>query len=391
MTVGALLATTSHWFSLLEEGNEICAVFYDYRKAFDSVPHRPLLNKLKSLDVSCHILRWVADYLTSRSQCVVVEGDNSDVTQVLSGVPQGSVLGPLLFLIYIDEISSIPLSSGSSRVIYADDVCIYRPISSCSDFRYVQEDVETVEEWSAENFLNLNPSKCKYMLISRKRIPNVPDVPLLLGNCPLQRVSVFKYLGVLLSEDMSWSPHVQTVCSRAKKVLGLLYRKFYNYSSTDTLTQLYVSLVRPHLEYACPVWAPHLVKDVRAIEDVQKFACKMATHNWNSSYQDLLQLTELPTLERRRLDLKLGQLFKIIHNFCYFPEGIINLREQTPLLTNTRFLHPLFLHQPLAHTNSFQYSFVPHTSSVWNSLPFSIVNASSFNIFKHNIQNYNFQ
>ena len=141
------------------------------------------------------------------------------------------------------------------------------------------------------------------------------------------------------------------VCSRAKKVLGLLYWRFYNHLSTDALIQLYVSLLRPHLEYAYPVWAPHLVKDVRAIEDVQKFACKMATHNWNSSYQDLLQLTELPTLERRRLDLKLGQLFKIIHNFCYFPEGIINLREQTPLLTNTRFFHPHYLHQPLAHTN----------------------------------------
>lgn len=125
------------------------------------MPHRPLINKLKSLDVSCHVLRWVADHLTSRSQCVVVEGDGSGIAQVLSGVPQGSVLGPLLFLIYIDELSSIPLSPESGRVIYADDLCIYRPISSCNNFRFVQEDIEVVEEWSMENFLNLNPSKCK--------------------------------------------------------------------------------------------------------------------------------------------------------------------------------------------------------------------------------------
>ena len=156
--------------------------FFDCRKAFNSVPHRPLLNK--SLDVSCHVLRWVADYLTSRSQCVVVEGDRSDVTQVLSGVPQGSVLGPLLFLIYIDEISSISLSPESSRVIYADDVCVYRPRSSCRDFRYMQNDIEAVEEWSIENFLNLNPSKCKYMLISRKRTPSMPEGSLLLGTSP---------------------------------------------------------------------------------------------------------------------------------------------------------------------------------------------------------------
>ena len=228
------------------------------------------------------------------------------------------------------------------------------------------------------------------MLISRKRIPNIPEGPLLLDSCPLQRVNIFKYLGVLLSQDMSWSPHVQTICSRAKKVLGLLYRKFYSCSSTDTLTQLYVSLVRPHLEYACPVWAPHTAKDIHAIESVQKFACKMATHNWNSSYHDLLLLTELPTLERRRLELKLGQLFKIVHNLCYFPEEIVKFREQTPLLSNTRSLHPLYLHQPRAHTNSFHFSFVPHTCSLWNSLPFNIVNASSFSIFKHKLKNYNF-
>ena len=107
-----------------------------------------------------------------------------------------------------------------------DDVCIYTLITSCSDFRYVQEDVETVERWSTENFLNLNPSKCKYMLIARKWIPSVPDGPLLLGNCPLQRVDVFRYLGVLPSQDMSWPPHIPTVCSRANKVLGLLIESF---------------------------------------------------------------------------------------------------------------------------------------------------------------------
>ena len=327
----------------------------------------------------------------SRSQCVVVEGDQSGTAEVLSGVPQGSVLGPLLFLIYIDEISSVSLSPESSRVIFADDVCIYRPISSCGDFRYVQDDIEVVKEWSIENFLNLNPSKCKYMLISRKRTPSMPDEPLVLGDLPLQRVDAFKYLGVLLSQDMSWSSHVQATCSKAKKVLGLLYWKFYGCSNTNTLIQLYISLVRPHLEYACPVWAPHMAKDIHAIESVQKFACRMATHNWNLGYHELLSMTELPTLEKRGLELKLGQLFKIVHNLCFFPEDIVKLREQTPLLSNTRSLHSLYLHQPRAHTNSYFYSFVPHTCSYWNSLPFETVNAPSYNVFKRNIQSYNFR
>ena len=205
--------TGSHSWKLEKK---ICAVFYGYRKAFDSIPHRPLLGKLKSLDVNSHVLQWIADYLTSRTQCVVVKGDRSSTAKVLSGVPQGSILGPLLFLIYINEINSVSLSPESSRVVYADDVCIYRPISSCRDFIYVQDDIEAVEALSIENFLNLNPLKCKYMLISRKRTPSTPDEPLVLTDLPLQKVDAFKYLGVLLSQDLSWSPHVQAICSKAK-------------------------------------------------------------------------------------------------------------------------------------------------------------------------------
>ena len=106
-TTSALLSTTSHWFELLEAGKYICAIFFDYRKAFDTVPHRPLLQKLISLNVNRLLIQWIADYLTSRTQQVVIEGESSMVKHVLSGVPQGSVLGPLLFLIYIDEVGTI--------------------------------------------------------------------------------------------------------------------------------------------------------------------------------------------------------------------------------------------------------------------------------------------
>ena len=133
-----------------------------------------------------------------------------------------------------------------------------------------------------------------------------------------------------------------------------------------------------------------MAKDINAMENVQKFACRMATHKWNLAYNDLISLAKLSTLEGRRLEFKLGQLFEIVHNLCFFPEDIVKLKEQTPLLSNTRSLHPLYLHQPRAHTNSYQYSFVPHTCSVWNSLTFDTVNASSLNVFRHNIMSYNY-
>ena len=389
-TVSALLSTTTDWFSILETGNEICAIFFDYRKAFDSVPHRPLLNKLISLDLDPFILHWIADYLTARHQYVVVDGVKSSAVHVLSGVPQGSVLGPLLFLIYINDVNNLSLSPGACNVIFADDVCIYRSISCSTDYEYVQHDITAMEQWSADNFLTLNPSKCKYMLISRKRSPTLPNVPLLLHNLPLSKVSTFKYLGILLSDSLSWSPHIHAICSKARQILGLLYRKFYNFSNSDTLIQLYISLVRPHLEYASPVWSPHLTKDIQALERVQTFACKMVSHNWKANYQELLSLVDIPTLERRRLELKLGHLFKIIHNLCFFPQGVILPREQTPLICSTRSTHSLPLIQPFARTNSYLYSFVPHTVSYWNLLPQELVNAPSLSTFKSKLHTHNF-
>ena len=228
------------------------------------------------------------------------------------------------------------------------------------------------------------------MLISRKRSPTLPDIPLLLDKLPLCQVDTFKYLGILLSEDLSWSPHINAICSKARQVLGLLYRRFYNFSNTDTLIQLYTSLVRPHLEYACPVWAPHLTKDIQALESVQAFACKMATHNWKANYQELQSLIDIPTLERRRLELKLGHLFKIVHNLCFSPQGVFELREQIPLLSITRSAHSLSLVQPFARTNSYLYSFVPNTVSHWNSLPQELVNAPSFKLFKSKLHEHEF-
>jgi len=132
-TVCALLSVTHDWFAELECGREICAVFFDYRKAFDSVPHLPLLEKLENLHFNKPILEWVTDYLTGRFQNVVVNGESSRLAPVISGVPQGSVLGPLLFLIYINDLSEISLCQGAKITLYADDVLLYRTINSPDD------------------------------------------------------------------------------------------------------------------------------------------------------------------------------------------------------------------------------------------------------------------
>ena len=129
----------------------------------------------------------------------------------------------------------------------------YKPILQPSDFLAIQEDVSRVEEWSTTSSLSLNPIKCKYMIISRKAAPLQPESALILNGHILNQVDVYKYLGILLSKDLSWSPHVDGICSKARKILSLLYRRFYKFSNSGTIRQLYTSLVRPHLEYACHV------------------------------------------------------------------------------------------------------------------------------------------
>ena len=124
---------------MLEDRNVVCAVFFDFCKAFDSVPHRLLLSKLTQLGLHESIVHWVSNYLTARHQNVTVNGATSDSTSAVSGVPQGSVLGPLLFLIYVNDLASLPISDRSQLTLYADDLLLFRPISNSSDYYILSE------------------------------------------------------------------------------------------------------------------------------------------------------------------------------------------------------------------------------------------------------------
>ena len=162
-TVTALLHLTDQWFQALEVGHDVCAVFFDFRKAFDSVPHLPLMAKLCSLDLHKRLIRWFNNYLADRTQVAIVNDSESSETAVLSGVPQGSVLGPLLFLIYIDDPPSVVQNLlGHSKVnLFADDILLYHLISNPADYILLQLAVSLIEEWSISNFLSFNAGKCK--------------------------------------------------------------------------------------------------------------------------------------------------------------------------------------------------------------------------------------
>ena len=160
-------------------------------------------------------------------QYVVLNGKTSSTTDVVSGVPQGSVLGPLLFIFYINDSVMEPLTDSTYISLYADDMLMYRIIHSIQDYEALQEDTNTVCNWVDSNELALNSNKCKYMVVSRLRSRSVPTRPMLLYGQPMQQVSNYKYLGVVLTDDLSWSLHIDNISCKARRLVGLLYRKFY--------------------------------------------------------------------------------------------------------------------------------------------------------------------
>ena len=232
---------------------------------------------LKNIGLNQHILQWIASYLCNRQQYVVVDGASSDT--VLSGVPQGSVLGPLLFLIYINHVFSLTLTDGSKLTMYTDDILLYKPIK---DYSGLQTDIDAIQDCISTNYLTMNPQckKCKCLICLRKIHPHLPPSGLLLGGMTLEQVESYHYLGVLVSSRLTWSDHIEHVCAKARKLVGMLYRQSVTVmADSNTLLLIYRTCIRPHLEYACQLWDPFLNKGMQSLKAVQKFACKVCLSN----------------------------------------------------------------------------------------------------------------
>ena len=168
------------------------------------------------------LLRWIENYLTNRKQFVVVNGSSSSLLPVLSGVPQGSVLGPLLFIIYLNDVVH-QISNDSSINLFADDIALYRIINSSDDYSKLQIDIDAVSSCLASKHLNLNVSKCCSLLLSRKRANSIPPPTLTLNGAPLSHATSYKYLGVLITQDLMWSSHISNICNKTRWLIGILY------------------------------------------------------------------------------------------------------------------------------------------------------------------------
>lgn len=219
------------------------------------------------------------------------------------------------------------------------------------------------------------------MIFSRKRTSTLLTHPpvLLLGDTSLERVSKYKYLGVLITDDLKWESHINAVCSKARRIIGMLYRNFYSHSSPEFLLHMYKSLVRPHLEYCSVIWDPHVAFLRNRLMEVEKFALRMCLKHWGSPYSDLILFSNIMPLETRRIRSKLHLLFKIMYKLSFMPETIFTLSFYRK---SDRLNHALSLMPYTSSTKHYLSSTVPHMIFLWNSLPFDPSKCNSFNHFK---------
>ena len=338
------------------------------------------MSKLSTLQLCPYLHHWIHSYLAERSQVVAVGGKQSSTIDVASGVPQGSVLGPLLFIIYIDNVTS-KISPSSTISLFADDIALYRHIQSPADYTVLQSDITAITlSIESDGHLKLHADKCCCMFISRKRTHSVTPPPLYIrANSQLQQVDSVKYLGVILTSDLTWTEHITRICSKVRKLTGMLYRRFHH-CDPQLMLRLYKAFIRPHFEYAPQVWDPHFVKDINLLEKSQKFALRVCTRNWSATYAELLNSTQVPSLADRRKIAKLCHLYKLVYELTDCQNAPVVQRPPS----YSRRRNPIQLQTMTTHSSQFQSSFYPQTISLWNNLTISndsLISICSFKSF----------
>ena len=356
-------------------------IFLDFRKAFDSVSHNELLVKLWHFGITGDLWYWFRAYLTDRNQYVSINNYHSSLLPVISGVPQGSILGPLLFLVFINDLPDCVLNS--TMLLFADDVKCSLPISSQFDCFLLQNDLDVLTVWSKYWNLCFNESKCSLVRFGFQKSSSSSHI-YSINSCVIQNDSQHKDLGIIVSSDLSWTNHIRYIAAKAYKILALLRRSFHNCNSVHSKKLLYISLVRSQLIYGSQVWRPHLLKDIDALEAIQRRSTKFILNDYTIDYKSrLLSLQLLP----------LTMLYEL-NDILFFvkslkkPNTSFNINNYFTFSSNcTRSASHHKLVHKLARTNVIKNSYFYRLPRLWNALPPIDLNLSFLSI-KHNLKQF---
>ena len=387
-TVGALIQMCDQWLSDMDKGKINGVVFLDIRKAFDSINHKILLRKLKNqFGIHDIELKWFESYLTNREQICLVNGHTSLPKKIRCGVPQGSILGPLLFLLYVNDMPDH--LKKTTPYLYADDTQIS---SSSYDFetlaQNLNDDLNNIQRWLLKNKLQHHPTKTKVMFIasSYNLINKIGNTPILMNNTPIPRTSKYTCLGMDIDEKLTWDAHIDSICSKVSAGIGAM-KRIKPFVPPATLQTIYKALIQPYFDYCSPLWDT-CGKTLQ--HKLQKFQSRAARVITGASYDirstDVLDALGWQTLDVKRLENKLIMMYKILNNHtapnlneCFCKRNTIqsnyNLRS-----SDTDLCLPKPTSEFLKKT--FRYS----GAMQWNHLSEDLKNSETLSSFKRKIR-----
>ena len=341
---------------------DVRIIFCDISKAFDKVWHQGILYKLEKLGIKGNLLKWFKDYLENRLQRVIVKGCVSWWSLIEAGVPQGSVLGPLLFLIYINDLAE---AVNCSIKMFADDTCLYVTVDDPEEAAdTLNNELQSVHDWACQWIVNFNAAKTKSMIISNK---NRQHPPIYFDGAQIENVSSHKHLGVVLSDNLNWTDHIHAVLKDTSKMIDVT-RKLKFDLDRKSLETIYFSFIRPKLEYACQIWDNCCEREKDKMEEFQRSAARVVSGAKKGTSHELLYKEVCwATLNDRRKNLKLQLMHNIVHlkTPTYLSDAL-----PSKVGENNRYRLRNNGHYELyaCRTEKFQHSFFPDTIKLWNEL-----------------------
>jgi Reverse transcriptase (RNA-dependent DNA polymerase)/Endonuclease-reverse transcriptase len=364
------------------DGGESVDIFYlDFSKAFDKVPRERLMVKVKAKGISGPLAAWLNNWLSDRKQVVRVGNDLSGEEDVGSGVPQGTVLGPCLFKIHIDDLDETIERLVDLLSKFADDTKGAKIIRNIMDSMQLQEALNRLVEWAKKWGMSFNEQKCKVMHVGK----NNPQYVYTMNGVKLTVVEEEKDVGITIHRSLKPGRHCERVAATATGILHQLAKSFH-YRDKQVFLRLYTQHVRPHLEFATPAWSPWLTADVQKIEKVQEKAVRMISGLKGKSYEEKCKELGIETLAKRRKVQDMAQTYKLMHGidrvsrvelFSHVPEGRTRLAAD-----------PLNLRAGQTRTDVRKHFFTQRIISEWNSIPSNNKNSANVHAFKSTYRQY---
>jgi ribonucleases P/MRP protein subunit RPP40 len=375
-----LLLYTNFLCKHVDVKDTVHAVYLDLQKAFDKVPHPELLYKVQyHFGVCGVVLQWLSAFLSGRRQRVIVGSASSNWEGVSSGVPQGSVLAPLLFILYVHDMQAG--LEGAELLKFADDTKLFSVIRNDRDCVTMQKNLDLLSLWSRTWKMPVNASKSAVISFGRKR--DVGGVYIFTGeNLTVSHRE--KDLGIIISSSLSYKPHILAVTAKALKIYGWMARNLVS-RDPQVILKIYKTLVRPLLEYASTVWSPTRVGLINILEKVQRKLTKLVGRSYGS-YSDRLKALHLPSLRWRRNYLDMLKVHQILHGDEGIRKCFFTLNSEVSGRNLRR--HRLTIHKGVVHCDVYKRHFANRVVDSWNSLPEHLLNISAFNLFKRKLKAY---